>query len=176
MARPKSDLSRFIESLPTDMPVKQVVLRAKEKGFTTSESNVQRVRYLARKGAKRATGTPPKAAKAAKAAPKAAKAAPKAVATSSDAAFGRLALQIGLDRADELLKSLRTRLLGLVLARGARVPGDGARVHLPLRAAGARRHDPRGLAHGRARVELLAQPAVERRVVDRVLGWRVPRA
>ncbi len=110
MARPKSQLSKFIEGLPADLPVKQVVARAKEAGFTTSESNVQRVRYLARKQAKRAGVPASKPSTPSKAAPsKAAASAP-----SSEVAFAKLALQLGLDRADALLASLRARLLDLV--------------------------------------------------------------
>ncbi|MCC6647966.1 MAG: hypothetical protein IT374_20665 [Polyangiaceae bacterium] len=115
MARPKSQLSKFIEGLPADLPVKQVVARAKEAGFTTSESNVQRVRYLARKQAKRAGVPASKPSTPSKAAPsKAAPSKAAASAPSSEVAFAKLALQLGLDRADALLASLRARLLDLV--------------------------------------------------------------
>ena len=44
MPRPVSDLTKFIRSLATDTPVAEVIAKAREKGFETSESNVSRVR------------------------------------------------------------------------------------------------------------------------------------
>jgi hypothetical protein len=47
MPRPRSALTEFILSLPADVPVKEVIEKAKEKGYETSESNVSRVRQMA---------------------------------------------------------------------------------------------------------------------------------
>jgi hypothetical protein len=57
MARPQSELTKFILSLPADLPVQEVIEKAKEKGFTSTESNVHRVRTQV----KRAAEVPPTA-------------------------------------------------------------------------------------------------------------------
>jgi len=44
MARPPSPLTKFIRSLPVDLPVKDALVQAKAAGHETSESNVSRVR------------------------------------------------------------------------------------------------------------------------------------
>jgi len=44
MARPPSPLTAFIRSLPLDLPVKEVIEKARTAGHETSESNVSRVR------------------------------------------------------------------------------------------------------------------------------------
>jgi hypothetical protein len=44
MSRPKSELTKYILSLPPALPIPEVVKRAKEAGFETSPSNVHRVR------------------------------------------------------------------------------------------------------------------------------------
>jgi hypothetical protein len=54
MARPRSELTHFILSLPTTVPVREVVAKAKERGMATSETNVHRVRKLQKSG--KATG------------------------------------------------------------------------------------------------------------------------
>jgi hypothetical protein len=46
MARPRSPLTTFILSLPTALPAKEVISRAKAKGMATTEQNVSRVRKL----------------------------------------------------------------------------------------------------------------------------------
>ena len=47
MPRPPSALTKFIRSLPADLPVKEVIEKAKAKGFETSDDNVARVRKMA---------------------------------------------------------------------------------------------------------------------------------
>jgi hypothetical protein len=44
MPRPQSPLTKLILSLPADMPVADVIVKAKEAGFETNEKNVSRVR------------------------------------------------------------------------------------------------------------------------------------
>ena len=75
MARPQSDLTKYILSLPTTLGPKAVVAKAKEKGYVTSEKNVHRVR-----SAKRKSGAAPAAAKKASPPKAARKSAPKATA------------------------------------------------------------------------------------------------
>lgn len=47
MPRPRSALTKLILSLPADLPVADVMAKAKEKGMVTSEQNVSRVRKMA---------------------------------------------------------------------------------------------------------------------------------
>jgi hypothetical protein len=46
MARPISDTTTFILSLPTSLPAKEVLAKAKARGIKTSENNVHRVRRI----------------------------------------------------------------------------------------------------------------------------------
>ncbi len=46
MARPISETTTFILSLPTTLPAKEVLAKAKAKGIKTSENNVHRVRRI----------------------------------------------------------------------------------------------------------------------------------
>ncbi len=89
MARPQSALTKLILTLPPDMPIAEVIEKAKAAGMDTTESNVSRVRTDQKR---REAGTPAKkaakkpAAKAekkpaAKTVPKVAKVAKKAPAT-----------------------------------------------------------------------------------------------
>jgi hypothetical protein len=50
MARPQSELTKFLLSLPTSLSTAEVVAKAKQRGMKTSESNVNRVRQMARSG------------------------------------------------------------------------------------------------------------------------------
>jgi hypothetical protein len=83
MARPQSDLTKFLLSLPTSLSTAEAVAKAKEKGMETSESNVNRVRQMGR----RAPGAKPagraKAAKGGKAAKPASAPAKKAAAVAA---------------------------------------------------------------------------------------------
>ena len=73
MPRPQSDLTKYILSLPAALATKEVIAKAKEKGFVTTEKNVHRVRAAKRKSA----GKPAAAAnKPAAASPKKAAAKP----------------------------------------------------------------------------------------------------
>lgn len=93
MARPISNLSKFILSLPQGLAAAEVVKKAKEAGMVTSAANVARVRTDQKKRSTRAAtsaGKPPvKAAKkpaktATKAAPPAAPKSAGPVATKAD--------------------------------------------------------------------------------------------
>ena len=55
MARPKSDLTKFILSLPETLTTAEVIEKAKVAGMETTESNVQRVRA----DQKKRSATPP---------------------------------------------------------------------------------------------------------------------
>jgi hypothetical protein len=46
MARPISETTTFILSLPTTLPAKEVLAKAKARGIKTSENNVHRVRRI----------------------------------------------------------------------------------------------------------------------------------
>jgi hypothetical protein len=46
MARPISETTTFIRSLPTTLPAKEVLAKAKARGIKTSENNVHRVRRI----------------------------------------------------------------------------------------------------------------------------------
>ena len=136
MARPKSALSHFIESLPTDLSAKEVVKRAAAAGMVTSDANVHRVRDRARKAAKGGAAAKkaapkkvapkkaapkkaaPKKAAPKKAAPKkaakvAAKAAPVA-AKRAEAALRDAVLELGLTRAEALIAGMRSQVSKLI--------------------------------------------------------------
>jgi hypothetical protein len=85
MARPQSDTTKFILSLPRNLPIKEVVASAKAKGLTTSYTNVSRVRGAAasNKAAKPAAG--PAKASATTTAKVATKLPPKASTTKPTA-------------------------------------------------------------------------------------------
>ncbi len=79
MARPRSALSTFILSLPRDLPIDDVIAKAKAKGMKASANNIYRVRRMA--GAKVAKKT-----LAAPAAPPSKAAAPVAAASTQNKA------------------------------------------------------------------------------------------
>lgn len=141
MARPKSALSHFIESLPTDLSAKEVVKRAAAAGMVTSDANVHRVRDRARKAAKGGAAAKkaapkkvaPKKAAPKKAAPKKAapkKAAPKKAAPKkaakvaakaapvaakrAEAALRDAVLELGLTRAEALIAGMRSQVSKLI--------------------------------------------------------------
>jgi hypothetical protein len=89
----------FVLGLSSTMPAKEVLSKAKAAGFALSEKYVYVIRSKAkakRKG-KRGPGRPPKAAGS----------------TSSngamDARFAAVALDLGLARAEEILRSVRSK-------------------------------------------------------------------
>jgi hypothetical protein len=73
MARPISPVTTFIRTFPRDTPIAVVIAKAKAKGFTTTKSNVSRVRRdMSRSGKPAASAGPARPAAApAPAAPKA---------------------------------------------------------------------------------------------------------
>jgi hypothetical protein len=90
MARPPSALTKFIRSLPADLPVKEVIEKAKAAGHETSESNVSRVRgMMAGSKAVKKTASKPKAT--GKSVPKKAgtKPSPETASTSSPAPLSK---------------------------------------------------------------------------------------
>jgi hypothetical protein len=95
MARPQSELTKLILTLPMDLSVAEVIERAKEAGMETNEKNVSRVRADQKKrlaaGAQKPAVKPPAAKKpAAKAEPTGAPAAlPTAAGTMTKADFVR---------------------------------------------------------------------------------------
>jgi hypothetical protein len=82
MARPPSELTKLIQSLPSTLSVKEVIAEAKKKGFTTTESNVHRVRRLSPKKGKAAAAPAPAKKKAAAAPAKKRGSKPAAAASS----------------------------------------------------------------------------------------------
>lgn len=100
--QPGVNKTQFILQQPFDIPAKEVVKRAQEQGIELTEKYVHIIRSKARKGQAapgRRRGRPPKAATAA--------------ASAADTAvqqFRRLALTIGLARAEDVLKDLRQRV------------------------------------------------------------------
>ncbi len=95
--------SAFIRSQPDHLPAKEVVERAKKMGWSIGEKYVYVIRSSARKKAgKRKLGRPPGSA------------APSAAGTASEREFRRLALQLGLKRADELLSDTKKKSADLI--------------------------------------------------------------
>jgi hypothetical protein len=63
MARPQSELTKLIMSLPSDLPVAEVLAKAKEAGMETTDSNVSRVRAEVKKKASKPVAAKKPAAK-----------------------------------------------------------------------------------------------------------------
>jgi hypothetical protein len=108
----------FIESLPRETPVSEVIAAAKKAGLSVSSNYV----YLLRSAAKKAGGgaaAPAAKDAGAKKAAAATKATVSAVASiargSSEGRFVDLVAEIGLGRADELLTEFRAKLKTLKL-------------------------------------------------------------
>lgn len=102
--QPGVNKSKFILQQPFDIPAREVVRRAQEQGIQLSEKYVHIIRSKARKEqgiARPRPGRPPKAA-------------PPVRPDTSAQEFRRLALTIGLARAEELIKELRDRVEQLV--------------------------------------------------------------
>ena len=100
--------SAFIRSQPDTLSAKEVVDRAKKAGFTIGEKYVYVIRSASRK----------KAGKGKRVAKVAAAAAPAPAAeTGNEREFRRLALHLGLKRADELLTDTKQKSAALVAGK-----------------------------------------------------------
>ena len=119
MARPQSELTKFILSMPpTTLTAKEVVAKAKDRGMTTSEANVHRVRAMMKGHAKQgAKGAQP--AKAAASAPKKA---------ASTAGKGGQSGQTGMSKAD-FVRNLPSTMPAKEVARKAKASGLSITEH-----------------------------------------------
>ena len=105
----------FVRSLPDTMPAKDVVAQGVSAGLEYSEKYDYNTRSSARvKPAARAAA--PRAA-AVKAAPAAVSHAPAASGGSSEAAFRKLVLDLGIARAKSLLSEVESKLAALISGR-----------------------------------------------------------
>jgi len=112
MARPPSALSNFILSLPRDLPVKEVIAKARANGMKATESNIYRVRRtFAGPGAK-ASSSPPSSASAPR------RGRPPSVggggSSRAEDLLRSVAAEIGLGRALEMLTAERARVKALI--------------------------------------------------------------
>ncbi|MBI5535946.1 MAG: hypothetical protein HY898_24715 [Deltaproteobacteria bacterium] len=121
----KPSKAEFVMSLPITTPVKEVVAAAAKAGITISENYVYIVRNRSKKGASTKAEPTKVVAKPSKAKAKArAKAkseapahkAPASPAMSHEMVFVRLALDIGLQRAKDLLSAVDDKIAALVAA------------------------------------------------------------
>jgi hypothetical protein len=110
MARPQSETSKLILSLPNSLSAKDVMAALKKKGMKTTESNIYRVRRLGKKK----SGRP--AAGAISAPAKRRGRPPKASAAPSRAEdlLRAVAAELGLARSIEVLQGERARVRGFV--------------------------------------------------------------
>ena len=60
MGRPRSNVSKAILALPATTSAKDVLTKLKAKGLKSTESNIYRVRRLAKKGTSKRTASAPK--------------------------------------------------------------------------------------------------------------------
>jgi hypothetical protein len=106
MARPISKTTTFILSLPPTLPAKDVLVKAKSRGISTSENNVHRVRRLHRRLKAAIARTPANGGpeRAVKVLPTLKGLSP---ALSVEALLRAVAAEIGLGRAVEILQSER---------------------------------------------------------------------
>jgi hypothetical protein len=93
----------FVKSLPTETSVSEVIAKAKEAGLVISKNYV----YLIRSKAKH--GDAPKAQRPRGRAPSRSP-APRA-SSSLEAEFQNLVAEIGLSRAEELLRAVRAKFI-----------------------------------------------------------------
>jgi hypothetical protein len=94
----------FVLSLSPTMPAKEVLAKARAAGLKLSEKYVYVIRSKAKaggKGKRRGPGRPPKAA---------------AHGGTTDSRFVSLALDLGLARAEAILRNVRSKVRAAVLA------------------------------------------------------------
>ena len=104
-ASPKQNKSAFVRNLPPKMPAKEVVARAKKAGITLSEKYVYVIRSNSHKKRRR-PGRPPGVRVAASSG---------APANGAEREFRRLAIEIGVRRAEEILGETRKKV-ALIIA------------------------------------------------------------
>ena len=116
MARPQSRTSRQILSLPATMSAKDAVAALKAKGMKTTESNIYRVRRLAKKsaGKRPAPAAAPVTRPRAVAAPRRGRMPASSAAMSAESLLRALAAEMGLGRAVDLLHAERAKVRGLI--------------------------------------------------------------
>ncbi len=116
MPRPASPKADFIRSLPSGLPVAEIIQRANQAGLTISDSMIRKT--LASKPARRGPGRPPKTVAATRqqtATTSTAQAKPPAGAGSGSRDAERLLVEtalrvVGIERAIELLENARGRI------------------------------------------------------------------
>ena len=122
MARPQSETSKFILSLPHSMSAKDVLAAVKKKGLKTTEGNIYRVRRLGKKkpgkpAAAPVSAAPVSAAPVSVSAPAKRRGRPPKVSASPSRAEDLLravAAELGLARAIDVLQGERARVRGLI--------------------------------------------------------------
>jgi len=108
-ASPKQNKSAFVRNLPPKLPAKEVVARAKKAGITLSEKYVYVIRsnsHKKRRGAGRGPGRPvgrPRMSVGG------------GPTTGAEREFRRLAIEIGVRRAEEILGETRKKV-ALIIA------------------------------------------------------------
>jgi len=100
MARPPSTLSKFILSLPRNLPVKDVIAKAKAKGLKATESNIYRVRRTFAPLPAKASHAPA--------------ASSGASGSSAERLLHAVAAEIGLARAIDLLVAERAKVRSIL--------------------------------------------------------------
>ena len=100
----RQNKTAFVKSLPADMSAKEVVDRAKKQGMMLGEKYV----YVVRSNARRKTGRPKASTKV----------APDSMATSGpEKEFRRLALELGVKRAELLLSDTKKKIADIIAGR-----------------------------------------------------------
>jgi hypothetical protein len=109
MARPQSETSKLILSLPHSMTAKDVVAALKKKGMKTTEGNIYRVRRLGQKKAGRPATSVTAPAKRRGRPPKA-----SAAPSRAEDLLRAVAAELGLARAIDVLQGERARVRGFI--------------------------------------------------------------
>ncbi len=100
----------FIRSLREDMPVKEVIAAAKEKGIKIADTYVYRTRRSAKKKVTKAAARRATTARTGAAVPR-----PSASTSSAETLLKAVAAEIGLGRAMEILAGERARVRALIM-------------------------------------------------------------
>jgi len=110
----------FVRGIPSSVPAKEVVAKAKAAGMTLSEKHVYVIRSDAKKRSKKRGGA--LKSTSASSAPSTASAAPKSSSSSSgggsnETNFRKLVLAIGIPKAKSLVSDVERRLNELISGR-----------------------------------------------------------
>src|SRR5262245_40490743 len=105
-ASPKQNKSAFVRNLPPKLPAKEVVARAKKAGITLSEKYVYVIRSNSHKKRRRGPGRPAGSTSSSRSA---------MPSSSAEREFRRLAIEIGVGRAEALLGETRKKV-ALIIA------------------------------------------------------------